>query len=79
MFIGTAIAAISKNPKTATSISTAVLLVTYILSIIIDMNSKLENLKYFTPFKYYEAKNLMYGGGFQWSFVILSIVIIQQW
>ena len=76
MLIGTAIAAVSKNPKTATSISTAVLLITFILSIAIDINSKIENLKYLTPFKYYEAKNLMFGGGFQWSFVILSIIII---
>lgn len=76
MFIGTAIAALSKNPKTASSISTAVLLTTYILSMVISMNSKLENLKYITPFKYFEAKNLMSGGGFQWNFVILSIIII---
>jgi len=76
MLIGTAIAAACKNPKTASSISTAVLLITYILSMAIDMNSKFENLKYFTPFKYYEAENLMFGGGLQWSFVILSIFII---
>ena len=76
MFIGSAIASISKDPKTATSMSTAVLLITYILSMAIDLSGKIENLKYFTPFKYYEAKNLMFGGGFQLSFVILSIVII---
>ncbi|MBZ9609672.1 hypothetical protein G9F73_018080 [Clostridium estertheticum] len=76
MFIGTAIAAISENPKTATSISTAVLLITYILSMAIDLSGKFKNLKYFTPFKYYEAKNLINGGGFQLSFVVLSIIII---
>jgi ABC-2 type transport system permease protein len=76
MFIGTTIAAISKNPNTATSLSTALLLITFILSIAIDMNSKLENLKYLTPFKYYEAKDLMFGGGLQGGFVILSIIII---
>ncbi|WP_298842657.1 ABC transporter permease subunit [Clostridium sp.] len=76
MFTSTAIAAVSKNPKTATSISTAVLLITYILSMVIDLNGKLINLKYFTPFKYYEAKNLILGSGFQLSFVILSIVIV---
>jgi ABC-2 type transport system permease protein len=76
MFIGTAIAAICKKPKSATSISTAVLLITFILSIAVDMNSKFESLKYLTPFKYFDAKNLMYGGGFQGSFVILSIIII---
>jgi len=76
MFIGTAIAAACKNPKTATSVSTAVLLITYILSMTIDLSGKIDNLKYFTPFKYFEAKNLMFGGGFQLSFVVLSIVII---
>ncbi|MGH4122760.1 MAG: ABC transporter permease subunit [Clostridium sp.] len=76
MLIGTAIAAVSKKPKIATSISTAILLITFILSIAIDINSKLKNLKYLTPFKYFEAKDLMNGCGFQWSFVILSIIII---
>lgn len=76
MFIGTSIAAISKNPKITTAISTAVLLITYILSMAIDLSGKIENLKYFTPFKYYEAKNLINGGGFQLSFVVLSIIII---
>ena len=76
LVIGTAIAAVSKNPKTATSLSTGILLVTYILSIAIDINGKLENLKYLTPFKYYDAKNMMYGGGLDVVFVILSIIII---
>jgi ABC-2 type transport system permease protein len=76
MFIGTAIAAVTKNPKRATGLSTAVLLITFIISIAIDINSKVQNLKYFTPFKYFEAKDLMGGGGFQGSFVILSIIII---
>lgn len=32
--------------------------------------------KYFTPFKYYEAKNIMYGGGLDTGFVVLSVVLI---
>lgn len=76
LFIGTGIAAISKNPKTATSLSTAILLITFILSIAIDLNEKLICLKYLTPFKYYEAKDLMYGGGFNPVFLILSFIII---
>jgi ABC-2 type transport system permease protein len=75
-FIGTAIAAISSNPKTATALSTAILLATFMLSIIIDLNEKLVNLKYLTPFKYYEAKDLMYGGGLNPIFLSLSVVII---
>lgn len=76
MAIGTAIAGVSKNPKTAASISTSVLLITFILSIAIDMNGKIESLKFLTPFKYFEAKNLMYGGSFDFIFLILSLLII---
>ena len=76
LFIGTSVAAISKNPKTANSLTTAILLVTFMLSVIIDMNEKLIDLKYLTPFKYFEAKDLMYGGGFNPVFLTLSAVII---
>lgn len=76
MLIGSAIAAVSKKPKAAASAATAILLVTFILSMVIDLNTKLEKLKYITPFKYFEAQNIMYGGGFDPVFVILSVVII---
>lgn len=76
LFIGTAIAAISKNPKTAPSVSTGILLVTFILSIAIDINSRIESLKYFTPFKYFDAKILLVEGGFNSVFLMLSTIII---
>ena len=76
LFIGTGIAAISKKPKKAASIATAILLGTFILSMIIDINDKLENLKYFTPFKYFEGKNVVFGSGIESGYVILSLVII---
>jgi ABC-2 type transport system permease protein len=71
--IGSVIAAVLKNPKVATSLSSGILLIMFILSIAIDLNEKLEGLKYLTPFKYFEAKNLMYGGGFEIVFVLLSV------
>lgn len=76
LVIGTAIAAISKKPKKASSLSTAILLITFILSIAIDLNDKIENMKYLTPFKYFEAKNVMYGGGLDAVFIILSLVMV---
>jgi ABC-2 type transport system permease protein len=76
LFIGSAIAAFSKNPKTSTSATTSVLLLTFMLSIIMDMNSHLSFLKYFTPFKYFTAQGMMYGGGLDPVFVILSLMII---
>lgn len=76
MALGSGIAAKRKNAKAAASAATGVMFVTFILSIIIDINDKLENLKYLTPFKYFDAKQLMYGGGFDPVFVILALVII---
>lgn len=76
MSMSTGISAIIKKPKTSASVSSSILLITFIFSIAIDMNSSLENLKYITPFKYFEAKSLMYGGNFKTIFIILSILII---
>ena len=76
LVIGTAIAAVSKNPKRAVSISTGILLITYILSIAIDLNENIEYMKYLSPFKYFEAKNVMFGGGLDPVFVVLSVVMI---
>lgn len=76
LFIGTAIAAISKHPKSAPSLATGILLLTFMLSIAIDLNSRIEGLKYLTPFKYFDAKNLMNVQGFELVYVVLSFVII---
>ncbi|WP_078409132.1 ABC transporter permease subunit [Priestia abyssalis] len=76
MVIGSALAAVKKNPKTAASVATGILLLTYILSIVIDLNENIEGLRYFTPFKYFEAKNVMYGGGLDVIFVVISLIWI---
>lgn len=76
MVIGTAIAAVKKKPNSAASLATGILLLTFVLSMAIDLNDKLANLKYITPFKYFEAKNVMYGGGLDVGFVLLSTAMI---
>jgi len=76
MLVGTGTAAVSKNPKLASPVALVVLLVALMLAKVIDMNNKLEGLKYFTPIKYFEAEQLMLQGGFKPVFVILSVVII---
>jgi ABC-2 type transport system permease protein len=76
LVIGTGLAAVMKNPKRASSIATGILLLTFILSIAIDLNEKLDVLKYITPFKYFEAKSMMYGGGFDTVYILLSIALI---
>lgn len=76
MLIGTTLAAVIKKAKTAASVATGLILATYLLSTAIDINSNLENLKYITLFKYFEAKNLISSGGFEPVFVILSALLI---
>lgn len=73
---GTAIAASNKKPKMAASIATATLLVTFAISFIINLSDKLDALKYLTPFRYFEAKDMLSKGGFEPVYVLISIVII---
>ncbi|MCL6571975.1 MAG: ABC transporter permease [Bacillus sp. (in: Bacteria)] len=76
MVIGSALAAVKKKVKTVASLATGILLLTYMLSIAIDLNEHIEGLKYVTPFKYFEAKNVMYGGGLEVTFVVISVFLI---
>ncbi|MEH6904492.1 ABC transporter permease subunit [Neobacillus drentensis] len=76
LVIGSALAAVKRKPKTAPSLATGVLLLTYMLSIAIDLNEKIEGMKYFTPFKYFDAKNVMFGGGLEGIFIVLSVILI---
>jgi ABC-2 type transport system permease protein len=57
--LGAASAGLARKPAAAAGIATGVLLVAYLLSVFIDLNAKLEPLKYLTPFKYFDAKNLL--------------------
>lgn len=76
LLIGTATAAVSRRPKSAASVTTAILLVSFVISSAINMNSNLEPLKYITPFEYFKAEKLLSGGGFEVNFLTLSFVII---
>ena len=76
LFIGSGLGALAKNPKGAASAATGVLLTTYLLSMLIDLNDKLTNLKYITPFKYFEANKILPSGKLEPVSIVLSIVII---
>ena len=76
MSLGLCFSAFLKNPKLASPCTVGIMLATYILSLAIDINSHLSGLKYFTPFKYFDAKNLIYGKGFEIIYIVLSILII---
>jgi ABC-2 type transport system permease protein len=75
LVIGSALAAVKKKPKTAPSLATGILLLTYMLSIAIDLNENIESLKYLTPFKYFEAKDVMFGSGLEPISIIISVIV----
>jgi ABC-2 type transporter. len=72
IFLGCAM----KRYKLATSTAISLLLVTYFFSIITVLNSKLDFLKYFSPFKYFDPAVLLHQSTIDIAFVGLSIVII---
>jgi len=76
MAVGVAFAAARKNSRTAGAITTGILLLTFIMSVMIDMNENLEVLKYVTPFKFFDAKTLLVGEGFNALLVLLTFAII---
>lgn len=76
MVLGSALAAVKRRSKSAASMAAAIMLFTYLLSVAIDLNESLNVLKYVTPFKYFEAKNLLFGGGLDIGNILLALVII---
>jgi ABC-2 type transport system permease protein len=74
--LGTALAAVSKNTKISGAVSTGIMLGTFILSMLIDLNDKLDVLKYITPFKYFDAKYLLENNSMDPVFVTISVILI---
>ena len=75
-FIGTTVAAINKKPKVSSSIAASILLVTFILTFLININNNLDLLKYLTPFKYFDAKDILASGNLNPLYISISLVLI---
>ncbi|RLC90684.1 MAG: hypothetical protein DRI37_00690, partial [Chloroflexi bacterium] len=65
-----------KQYKRAGSTAVSLLLATYFFSIISGMHENLDFLKYFSPFKYFDAGKLFHEAKFDTTFLVLSAVII---
>ena len=72
IFLGCAL----KRYKRASAVAVSLLLGTYFLSVISALNRDLDFLKYFSPFKYFDASMLLNESRFNLTFVALSLVII---
>ncbi len=74
--VGLLLGCVMKQYKRSGSTAVAIILVTYFLSVISAMQSNLDFLKYFTPFKYFDAAVLLRDGRISGGYLLLSGIII---
>lgn len=74
--IGAAVAGVVRRPKLAPTIATAAMFLTFLLSFLINLDEDLDFLKYFTPFKYFDAATLMADVALDPVYVVLSVAIV---
>jgi len=72
---GFVMACISKKANKSGSIVMFTLLTTYFLSMIIDMKKELSVLTIFTPFKYFDAKNIIPTSSLNIYYVVLTVIL----
>ena len=65
-----------KQYKRSGSLAIGIILVTYFLSVFSGMQSNLDFLKYFTPFKYFDAGVLLQSGKLDPTYLLLSAAIV---
>ena len=74
--IGLLLGCAMKQYKRSGSTAVAIILVTYFMSIMSGMQKKLDFLKYFTPFKYFDAGKLVNTGQLDGNYLLVSAAII---
>ena len=74
--LGAAIAGVLKNPKSAASLATGMLLVAYMVSKITDLKSSLNFLNLISPFKYFDLNQIVAGKGINAGIALLSLALV---
>jgi len=74
--VGLLLGCAMKQYKLSGSIAVGIILVTYFMSILTAMQENLDFLKYFTPFKYFDAGELYRSGQLNYSYVLLAAAIV---
>jgi ABC-2 type transport system permease protein len=74
--IGLMLGCVLKQYRLAGSIAVGIILVTYFMSVVTVMHEKLDFLKWFTPFKYFDAYALFSSGRMDTTYLFLSAAII---
>ena len=74
--IGLLLGAAMKQYKLSGSVAVAIILTTYFLSIVASLQPSLDFLKYFTPFKYFDAGVLFRSGTLDGAYLLLTAAIV---
>lgn len=74
--IGLLLGCAMQRYKLSGSTAVGIILATYFMSVMSAMQAKLDFLKYFTPFKYFDAGELFRSGKLDGTYLLLSAVII---
>ena len=74
--IGLLLGCAMQQYKRSGSAAVGIILATYFMSVLAVMNENLDFLKYFTPFKYFDAGELFRTGQMDGLYLLLSAVII---
>jgi ABC-2 type transport system permease protein len=72
IFLGCAM----KRYKRAGSLAVTIILATYFASVLAGMSKDMEWLKYFSPFKYFDAAQMLRDGSLDVLYVLLSLAIV---
>jgi ABC-2 type transport system permease protein len=74
--LGLLLGCVMKQYKRSASIAVGIILVTYFMSVVSGMQEKLDFLKWFTPFKYFDAADLFHTGRMNSTYLLISVGII---
>jgi ABC-2 type transport system permease protein len=74
--VGLLLGCAMKQYKQSGNIAIGIILVTYFLSVITSMQANLDFLKYFTPFKYFDAGVILQTGKLDPMYILLSAAIV---
>lgn len=74
--VGLLLGCAMKQYKRSGSTAVAIIMITYFMSILAGMQENLDFLKYFTPFKYFDASQLFITGKMDGVYLVISAVLI---
>jgi ABC-2 type transport system permease protein len=74
--IGMLLASVLKRYKASGKISASILMILYMLSVISALSSKLDKLKYVTPFKFFEPSSILLNSRYELEYVLISLGIV---